>query len=361
MKRILKAIALILGCLILLLVAYYFTIRQLDKQILLGTDTIEQVESSQESPYLIPSSFLDGERFYVKIPIGKGETMLGFCDTGGGICMIFPNTKNRGNLASKIKTGLLKGVMPMEYILFSDIVEDSLFPKPQPMRNFVVRNPFRSIEKPYLIIPPMEKELEMIIEVQPEMEAFMGQGFFMGKSWTFDYPRQEVWVNTPISPNQISNPNVQKIGFKKDENNVKVFGHPSMVIKVEGEIIDVLFDTGATIVLSEDGKKQFNTDKKTLGGSFIAASIFDKWRIDHPHWKYYPSADLAGDIIEVPIVKIGEYEVGPVLFARRPDKNWSEGMIHSMDKIVKGAIGGSALKELKVTIDYNSELILFER
>ncbi|WP_262897073.1 hypothetical protein [Flagellimonas aurea] len=31
-----------------------------------------------------------------------------------------------------------------------------------------------------------------------------------------------------------------------------------------------------------------------------------------------------------------------------------------MDKIVKGAIGGSLLKHFKVTIDYNSQLIKFD-
>ena len=104
-----------------------------------------------------------------------------------------------------------------------------------------------------------------------------------------------------------------------------------------------------------------NTDVLTIGGSFIAASIFDKWRKEHPEWKYYKEADKNRDVIEVPIVKIGDIEVGPVLFSKRRDEDWSKGMIKTMDKIVKGAIGGSAFKYLKVTIDYNSELIKFEQ
>ena len=62
-----------------------------------------------------------------------------------------------------------------------------------------------------------------------------------------------------------------------------------------------------------------------------------------------------------PKVKIGSYEVGPVLFSQRPDENWSQGMIATMDKVVQGAIGGSVLKYFKVTIDYNSELIRLEK
>lgn len=50
-----------------------------------------------------------------------------------------------------------------------------------------------------------------------------------------------------------------------------------------------------------------------------------------------------------------------MLSSKRPDRNWPEGMIHSMDKVVKGAVGGSALQYFKVVVDYNSELIKFEK
>jgi hypothetical protein len=60
------------------------------------------------------------------------------------------------------------------------------------------------------------------------------------------------------------------------------------------------------------------------------------------------------------LINIKEIEVGPVLFSNQPDENWSRNMIHSMDKVVKGAIGDSGLKYLKVSIDYNSEMIKFE-
>jgi hypothetical protein len=191
-------------------------------------------------------------------------------------------------------------------------------------------------------------------------DMFLGQNFFMGKAWTFDYPNEQVWVNTPLThaPDSAGG---QSLGFKKDATGRPIFGHPSMTIEVDGEVIDVLFDTGATIILSEGGKKAFGTAKKTIGGSFIAASLFDKWRSKHPTWKVYPGADARRDVIEVPEIKVSGQTAGPVLFARRPDEAWSEGMISSMDKVVKGAIGGSALKYFKVTVDYNTALIRFEK
>ncbi|MEO6190958.1 MAG: hypothetical protein ABIO44_11935, partial [Saprospiraceae bacterium] len=247
------------------------------------------------------------------------------------------------------------------YILFKDLVNDNNFPQPYPLRGFIIRHPFSRVTEPYLLIPPMEDEMKLITQSMPDMEAFLGQNIFMGKAWTIDYIHQNILVNTPLTEQDKNNPNVQKIGFKKNSNYENMFGHPSMFIEVNGEIIEVLFDTGATIVLSDDGKLELKTNAKTIGGSFIAASIFDKWRNEHPEWKYYPKADMKNDMIEVPIVKIGSNEIGPVLFAKRQDENWSNGMINSMDKVVKGAIGGSGLKYLKVTIDYNAELIKFEK
>ena len=63
----------------------------------------------------------------------------------------------------------------------------------------------------------------------------------------------------------------------------------------------------------------------------------------------------------MPQVEVRSLTAGPVWFAKRPDEAWSKGIIGSMDKVVKGAIGGSFLKYFKVSVDYNIELIKFER
>ena len=65
-------------------------------------------------------------------------------------------------------------------------------------------------------------------------------------------------------------------------------------------------------------------------------------------------------MIEVPEIIVAGQNVGPVLFSKRPDRVWSQWMIHSMDKVVLGVLGGSALQYFRVTIDYSTELIRFE-
>ena len=358
--RIFKRVLLSILIILLLFVGYFFSIRTLDQRSMEMKDFYRDDYNSSKA-ILLPSVFINHERFYIKIPFSTGDTLLAFGDSGGGISMLLPPTVEKKQLQSKIKTGIFKGIFPAKYLLFKDLVNNSYIPPPVPLRIYIIRRPFARVAAPLLLVPPIGGETDLLTKYMPEMDIFLGQNFFMGRAWTFDYIHQQIWVNTPLAASDIGMPGVQKIGFKKNESQQNIFGHPSMVIEVDGEEIDVLFDTGASMLLSGNGKKEMHTDDKTIGASFIAASIFNKWRKEHPDWKYYKEADLKSDVIEVPVIKIGGIEVGPVLFSKRADEEWSEGMIRSMDKIVKGAIGGSAFKYLKVTIDYNSELIKFEQ
>lgn len=357
MKKILKKLSLGFGSIVIILIAYYLLINRLDANAIeVNTVSLD----SLSTPELLPSLFIGGERFYIKIQTKNGDTVLAFGDTGGGISMALPAAVDKLQVQSEVRHGLLKGIVPMKYIIFRDLVPDKKIPSPVLLRSWSIRTPFKRLQESFLFVPPNVGETKMFSDIM-NSDFFLGQNFFMKRSWTFDYIKRQIWVNTPLSDADMTNPSVQKIGIKKNQNNEPIYGHASMKIEVNGEPIDVLFDCGATFILSDSGKKVFNTTAKTMGGSFIAASIFDKWHKEHPEWKYYAKADGGKDIIEMPTVKIGIYEVGPVLFSKRPDEVWSKGMIASMDKVVKGAIGGSALKYFKVTIDYNSELIKFER
>ena len=201
----------------------------------------------------------------------------------------------------------------------SELISDPAFPKPYPLRSFAVRTPFRRLTQPYFLVMPSDNpEIQGISSFMPGIDLFLGQDFFMNRSWTFDYARQEIWVNTPLTKSEPAGDHTQTLGFKKNSRGDKLFGHPSMTIEVDGETIPVLFDTGATICLSEEGKLLLGTDQMTIGGSFIANSIMKRWRERHPDWKYYPGADVyseTGDLIEVPSLKIGGHDVGPALFA----------------------------------------------
>lgn len=308
-------------------------------------------QNQKEITYL-PSKLIDG-RFFLKMPTITSDTIIGFCDTGGGYTAIYSTTLQKLKLTSNISEVEIKGEKT-KFILAKDLFDNQYIPYPQ------INSYYKSfITSSFFEIPESSPETDYFSKHVPH-DAFLGQFFFMNQSWTFDYLTGKVFINTPLS-NNTTFENVQTLGFKKDKQGNKRFGHPSMKIMVSEQTIDVLLDTGATLLLSENSKSEFN-NKKAVGGSFIAKSIFDKWHTQHPDWRIIEKGEITGaDLIEVPQVKVGNLVAGPVWFAKRPDEAWSKGMIGSMDKVVKGAIGGSFFQYFKITIDYNSELVRFEK
>ena len=49
----------------------------------------------------LPAALING-RFYIKIPTVSGDTILGFCNTGGGYNAIYPVSVSRLHLENKI-------------------------------------------------------------------------------------------------------------------------------------------------------------------------------------------------------------------------------------------------------------------
>lgn len=66
-------------------------------------------------------------------------------------------------------------------------------------------------------------------------------------------------------------------------------------------------------------------------------------------------------MIEVPKISVAGYPVGSVWFTRRPDKNFHEYMSQWMDKKVEGALGGNALRQFRISIDYQRAVAVFEK
>lgn len=312
----------------------------------------QNVTDESAEPVYLPSLLIDG-RFFLKMPTLNNDTLVGFCDTGGGYTAIYYTTLQKIKLETKVSQVEIKDGKT-NFIFAKDLFDSNSIPYP------AIANYYKSeISYPFFEIPDTTERMDLFSRTVPH-DVFLGQFFFINKAWTFDYPSGKLFVNTPVSMN-VTDKNIQSIGFKKDRQGNKRFAHPSMQIVIDGETIDVLFDTGATLLLGENSKTVFG-NKKATGGSFIAKSVFDIWHQKHPDWRIIEGGEVTGaDIIEVPQVTVGNLTAGPVWFAKRPDEAWSRGMIGSMDKVVKGALGGSFLQYFKVSIDYNSELIKFER
>ena len=225
--------------------------------------------------------------------------------------------------------------------------------------------------KPELSIPPPSTAgpfgNKLVITKPPEKTSdtgFLGRLWFASRAWEFDYPGRTLALVNRSDRSDYSSRNRIKLGFQTDSTGTPTTFFPRITIAVNGDSIDVLFDTGAKAMLTESAAKQFGLGEgDDIGTSFIAASIFEKWKNDHPDWPVIEQADkrTGMPMIKVPRVGIAGHEVGPVWFTKRPDRNFTEYMSQWMDKRIYGAAGGSLFKYFKIWVDYPNRTAGFIR
>jgi len=135
-------------------------------------------------------------------------------------------------------------------------------------------------------------------------------------------------------------------------------------VSIDGETIDFLFDTGATNILPEEVLKQIGDGRPAnRATSFLTRSTFEKWRSKHPEWRSFDNIrTLSGKaMIEVPRVTVGGFTVGPVWFTVQSDSAFHTYMAQWMDKQTEGALGGSLLHYLRVSVDWPNAAAVFEK
>lgn len=59
-------------------------------------------------------------------------------------------------------------------------------------------------------------------------------------------------------------------------------------------------------------------------------------------------------MIQVPSLQVGGLDTGPVWFTQRVDRNFVGYMSQWMDKTVVGALGGNALRNFRILLDYQT-------
>jgi hypothetical protein len=145
------------------------------------------------------------------------------------------------------------------------------------------------------------------------------------------------------------------VSFKTDDKGRRVFDFPRLTIRIGGEDTPMLFDTGATTVLAATALEIIGDGMPSMRAtSMIAHSTFEAWHKRNPDWKIIDDGQLATQsrMILAPDLAIGRIHVGAVWFTERPDKNFHEFMSSMMSDRVDGSLGGNALRNLAIGIDY---------
>ncbi|HEX4966137.1 MAG TPA: hypothetical protein VF173_35340 [Thermoanaerobaculia bacterium] len=274
-------------------------------------------------------------RFFVVPVTATGEALRLYTDSGGGLFLLAGAAKRLGLPTQTVGEGQEK-------------VDAVTLPAFRPGAS--IPPPLGNGGRLYLFPD------EQVKRGAPEpMDGMLGQAWFAGRVWTWDYPGKRLLWRTEGELPAVAAEHRVTLGFKTGKDG-EGLAFPRISVTLDGETLDLLFDTGATVFLSPEALAKLDDHgPATRGTSFIAAVHFDRWRQKHPGWRVIENADLGvkGEpMIEVPAVTVAGYTVGPVWFTRRPDPNFHQLMSQFMDRQVEGALGGSALKFFRVTVDY---------
>ena len=187
-----------------------------------------------------------------------------------------------------------------------------------------------------------------------DADGGLGNSWFAGHTWTWDYPRHELILRTThwrpsAAAHEIA------VAFKTDDQGHRQFNFPRISIRVDDTDIPVLFDTGAATVLTPQALRTLRDGQPARRAtSMIVHSVFEAWRTHHPDWRIVNDAQLSthSRMILVPSVKIANMDVGAVWFTEREDEDFHQTLAPMMNAQVDGALGGNAFSGLAISVDY---------
>jgi hypothetical protein len=296
------------------------------------------------SPQVVPVRY-DEHRYIVAPVTEAGDTLYLYTDTGADLNVLFPAAVERLGL---VRDSLIRGNHTLRF---------TTLPSFRPEASI----PFRSSH------PEMDRAILVVdsISFAAGTDGLLGREWFAGRVWTFDYPRHQLLLRSAGDLPPHSTKHRVALGFQTDSAGRPTVNFPRIRVLIDGDSLDLLFDTGAMTALTDSAHAAL-ADRRPArrATSFVVQSVFDRWRRRHPQWEVIEGADQLGDttfpMIKVPDVEVGGFRVGPAWFTARPDQNFVR-FSQWMDRPIVGALGGSALQYLQVTIDYPGSVAVFVR
>jgi hypothetical protein len=311
-----------------------------------GADALVQPRPGQ--PVTIPTRY-SGHRF-VAVPTPEKGGLLTFLTDSAGGTIVFADTVERLKLATAEASGAGEAGKKMRLAELPSFKPGAAVPPPLGAKGGKL-----------LVMDVKPGEVPKFLK---QYDGLLGQQWFAGRVWTFDYPGRRLLWRAPGDLPRHEAAREVKLGFRTSASGERETNFARLSVKVDGEMINFLFDTGATNILPDKILKEIGDDGPAeRATSFLTRSQFEKWHKKHPRWRALENAKtLTGSaMIEVPEIVIGGQAVGPVWFTVQPDRAFHSYMASMMDKATEGALGGSAFHQLVVTVDWPNALALFER
>jgi hypothetical protein len=308
----------------------------------------EAVQPRPGHPIIIPTRY-SGDRFGAVPTLEKGGALTFLTDSAGGT-FLFAHVADRLQLTTTEVPGEGEMGKKMRVAQLPAFKSGAAIPPPLGM-------PGGSL----LVFKSNPQQIPKFF--QP-YDGLLGQQWFAGRVWTFDYPGRQLLLRGAGDVPRHDAAHEVKLGFRKTATGERETNFARLAVTVDGEQIDFLFDTGATNILPEKVLKEIGDGGPAeRGTSFLTRSQFEKWHKKHPKWRALENVKtMTGSaMIEVPEILIGGCAVGPVWFTVQPDRAFHSYMASMMDKPTEGALGGSAFRQLVITVDWPNAIAVFER
>ena len=294
---------------------------------------------------VLPSQY-DQDRFFVVPVLVGGDVMRLLADTGGGV-LFFDDAAVRLKLT-------VSGVSLSDYKGMA-----ATFPEFEPGKGI----PVPKTEGDVIPIAPGPVRMRLSW-LTKDIDGIIGQGWFGDRVWTLDYPGRKLIYHPDGKAEASQKAHRQELGFRVNQQGQRVMHYPRIEVLVAGKPLDVFIATGSSVAVTADALKVIDEGGPAVRAtSLISNSIFDQWKKDHPDWRVVTNAEETSrePMIEVPELTIAGFTVRNVWFTQRPDNNFREHFSNWTDKPVEGAIGGNALKDFRIVLDYPKAVAWFEK
>jgi hypothetical protein len=295
-------------------------------------------------------AFFDQGRVLAAPVTAHGDTSYFILDSGGGFNAINASVLSRVGRTPTVRGS---GTDTMSVVPFPSSIDSMQLPRPR-----------AGFPGPgYLAASSLFDQLARMYPVK--LTGFLGGGWWADRVWRIDYPAGKLWLfPRSVLPTNGSTlgPHEVRVTFRSEDGK-RPTNFARFRAEVDGDSLDLLFDTGATTQFTDSAMAIVHDGRPAgRGGSFISSEIFDRWHARHPDWRVIPRGEVGTQaaMIEVPSMKLGGYTLGPVWWEERGSTGFHKLMDGLMDKPIQGSLGGAAFRHLAVTIDYVAGVACFD-
>ncbi len=295
---------------------------------------------------VVPARYDEG-RWIVRPVTARGDTLDLYTDTGGGVLFI---ARERLGPDAMLSPGRVTPQGDSSFTTtWPSMPAGSAFPRP-----FGDSSP--------QVMTASSAAFRRLAGGFPARDGFLGNEFFAHHIWVFDYPAHVLGVlPAGTAPMPLGGSTIP-FTFKADAGKGDEPWFPRIRVEIDGDSLDLLFDTGATTELTDSAAAKIGDGRpRSRAASFITRTVAERWQTRHPDWRVVKQAEVgtSADMIEVPHVTVAGLTSGPVWFTIRPDPNFTTYMSKWMDQPIVGAFGGSGLRYFRVIADYPNQRATF--